>query len=138
MAKRYRRKPVADRKPISARKSFPWKKALLLLGLTAVFFTCYQVAISFYWGWVLHAYCIASGLLALAYVLWNRGLFTIPSPDVLPNDWSEIKKETFIKEQERRKKQSSLLLYILTPLIVSVLFDMIYLFLELNMGLKLL
>lgn len=138
MAKRYRRKPSVNHKPLSARKSFPWKKALLLLGLIAVFVTFYQVAMSFYWAWVLHAYCIASGLLALAYVLWNRGLLAIPSLDVLPHDWSKAQKEAFIKEQKRRKKQSSLLLYFLIPLIVSVLFDMIYLFLELNMGLKLL
>lgn len=137
MAKRYRRKPAANNKSTPEKKPFPWKKALILLGLILVFFSFYRIAIYLYWAWVLHAYCIAIGVLALAYVLWNRGIFTALTPADLPDAWSKEKKEAFLREQQKRKKQSSLLLYLLIPMMATVIFDMVYLFLELNMGLDL-
>jgi len=137
LAKQYRRKRTAHTKNKPEKKPFPWKKALILLGILIVFFSFYQIANYFFLAWVLHAYCITAGVLALAYVLWNRGIFSIPTPADLPDAWSREKKEAFIKEQIRRKKRSSILLYFLIPLIATVLFDMVYLFLELNMGMDL-
>lgn len=135
MAKRYRRKNTASSK--KQKKPFPWKKALILLGLVIVFFSFYQIAMYFFWSWVLHAYCITAGVLGLIYVLWNRGIFTIPAPADFPNSWSDADKEAFIKDQTKRKKDSAILLYILIPLIATIVFDMVYLFLEINMGLNL-
>lgn len=137
MAQYRRRHPAANKKSKPEKKPFPRKKVLILLGLTVVFFSFYQIACHFFWGWVLHAYCIAAGILGLAYVLWNRGLFSIPSPGALPADWSDEKKDAFIREQGERKRQSSFLLYLLIPLLITVVFDMVYLFLELNMGMDL-
>lgn len=138
MAKRYRRKNTASsKKQKKEKKPFPWKKVLILLGLTVVFFSFYRIAMYFFWEWVLHAYCIAAGILALAYVLWNRGIFTVPASADLPDGWSDTEKAAFIRDQSKRKKQSAILLYLLIPLIATVVFDMIYLFLEINMGLTL-
>lgn len=138
MAKRYRRKNTASSKKQKIEKRpFPWKKALILLGLVIVFFSFYQIAMYFFWSWVLHAYCIAAGILALIYLLWNRCIFTIPAPSDLPDSWSDTEKNAFIKDQAKRKKQSAILLYILIPLIATIVFDMVYLFLEINMGIKL-
>jgi len=138
LAKRYRRKNAAsNKKQKNEKKPFPWKKALILFGLVVVFFSFYQIAMYFFWSWVLHAYCITAGVLALIYLLWNRGIFTIPAPADLPDSWSDTEKDAFIKDQTKRKKDSAILLYILIPLIATIVFDMVYLFLEINMGLKL-
>ena len=119
------------------KKKFPLKKALLLLISLIVFFSIYQIASYFYVEWIIHVYCIAAGVLAFTYVVMNRGMLSKPERDRLPDDWSEAKKNIFLAEQEKRRKKSSVLLYFLIPIIMTVLFDMIYIYLTINMGIKL-
>ncbi len=138
MAKKiYRRKPAADKNRTLPKKPFPWKRALLLFLSFVFFFTLYQVGIYFYQLWVLHAYCIAAGVLVLAYGAWNRGLFRLPKPEELPKEWKREEKDAFIEGVAKRKKQSSVLLYFLIPLILTVFFDTVYLFLTNTMGVDL-
>ncbi len=136
MAKTYRRKQPASRKK-KQKEHFPWKKAGLLFLSLILFFSAYQIAIYFYQGWIVHTYCIAAGVLVVLYALINRGVFSIPSPENLPDEWSKEQKAIFIAEQQKRRRISSVLLYFLIPILMTVVWDMVYLFLTLNMGLKL-
>ncbi len=134
MAKRYRRKPASLPPKQAKRKPFPKKKALWLLLPLVGFFAVYQIALALFWNGILHVYCIAAGLLAVAYAIWNRGVFRIPDREELPEDWTPEDKTAFLAEQTERKRRSEILLYFLIPLIATVMFDMFYLFLTLTMG----
>lgn len=138
MKKKYKKKKAL---PSSSegqmKKKIPKKKLLILLISLVFFFSVYQIAIYFEFIFVLHAYCIAAGTLAVVYILINRGMLSPPDKDRLPEDWSEEKKEVFISEQTERKKKSSVLLYFLIPIILTVVYDMVYIYLTVNMGLDL-
>ena len=136
MAKTYHIKPKRGQKPLKkgAKKPFPKKKALTLLLMTALFFTVYQFAIAFYWGLIVDIYCTAAGLLLLAYIFIKRGVFTIPNKKNLPKDWDDKKKDDFLAELHKRKKCSEPLLYFIIPLIFTVVIDMFFIFLEINLG----
>ncbi len=117
------------------RRPFPWKKALLLLLSLAFFFSAYQIALMYYQGWILHVYCISAGLLAVLYLILNRGMLTVPDAASLPDEWDAARKKAFLNDVKERRRRTSVILYFLIPLILTVLYDMIYLFLTLNMGL---
>ena len=133
----YRRKALSKTTEPTERKPFPRKKALILFLAFLGFFTFYQVGVYLMWLWVLHAYAIAAGVLALAYGLWNRGVFRVPKPEELPHEWSKAEKEAFLAGIVTRKKRSSILLYFLIPLILSIVLDMFYLLLTVTMGVNL-
>ncbi len=138
MKKKTRKKArPASPAPKKRLSRIPKKKLLLLLLSLLVFFSIYQIAIHFRAGWILHVYCISAGALAIAYIAINRGMLSPPDRDRLPDDWSEEKKETFLQEQLVRRRRSSVLLYFLIPIILSVVYDMIYIYLTVNMGLSL-
>ncbi len=139
MAKKkvYRRKASPGKPEPTPKKPFPRKKALLLLLSFLVFFTFYQVGVYFEWLWVLHAYAIAAGVLALAYGIWNRGVLSVPKVEDLPAEWDKAEKEAFRDGIAARKRKSSILLYFLIPLILSVVFDMFYLLLTVTLGMNL-
>ena len=86
---------------------------------------------------MIHAYCIAAGVISVIYVTVNRGLFSVPEKDKLSDEWSDSEKEAFIAEQTKRKKNSEFLLYVLFALILTVIYDMIYIFITLDLGVKL-
>ena len=72
----------------------------------------------------------------LIYIFMNRGLLSVPEKKKLPDDWDNAKKDAFIAEQTARKKRSEVLLYVIIALLFTVLLDLFFIFLELNMGLK--
>ena len=131
-----RRKPALSQ-PETEKKPFQWKKALILFLSFLGFFTLYQIGVYLEWLYVLHAYAITSGVLALVYGIWNRGVFSMPKHEELPKDWSKQEKEAFLAGIADRKRRSSILLYFLIPMILSIVFDMIYLLVTLNLGVKL-
>ncbi len=118
------------------KRRIPKKKLFILLGSLALIFSVYQIAVYFYAEWIIHVYCISAGTLAAAYIIINRGLLSLPEEKQLPEAWSDDKKTEFLEEQKKRRKISSVLLYILVPIILTVIYDMIYLFLTINLGLK--
>lgn len=119
------------------KSKIPKKKLLLLALSTVLFFTVYQFAVSFGSEQIIHIYCISAGALAILYILINRGLLVKPDIAALPGDWSREEKEEFIVKQTERRKKSSVILYFLIPIILSVIFDMLYIFMTVNMGLNL-
>ncbi len=132
-----RKKVPVKQEARAPRKKLPVKKLLLLLLSFAVFYTVYQIAIYYYYGEIVHIYCISAGVLAVLYILYNRGRLTVPERDSLPDEWGEKEKDDFLAEVKTRRKKSSFLLYLLIPILLTVAFDMISIFLTLNMGIKL-
>lgn len=137
MAKKYRakRKKKVTASPAVTKKPFPKKKALILLGMIVLMIFVYQLAVSLSFHHIVDVYCVAAGVLLLAYVIVNRGLFQIPDKDRLSDAWDDEKKEAFLASQKRRKKASEPLLYLIISVIFAVFFDLVYIFLTLNLGL---
>ena len=138
MKKRQKKKKMSPATETGKRKKrIPKKKLLILFGSLIFFFSVYQIAIYFELIFILHTYCIAAGLLFVIYIIINRGMLTPPDKNTLPEDWSEEKKDSFVSEQIERRRKSSVLLYFLIPIILTVVYDMIYIYLTVNMGLNL-
>jgi hypothetical protein len=112
------------------KKPFPLRLMLLLLFNTVLIFGlyCYLVMRQNI-NWIFWIYYGATAAVALAYLIYNRGLSRDKiTPAELPRDWSENKKEAFFRERDERKQKSKWLLTLLFPLCLTILFDMIYLF----------
>ncbi len=112
---------------------FPVKKALILLLVTAVLFVIYQVMISLEMIWIMHAYWIALGVLAMVYIAINRGALRLASRDELPKEWTEEQKTALIDEQKRRRAISRPILYVIIAIMLTLIYDTCYLFYDLNL-----
>lgn len=76
-----------------------------------------------------HIYIIAGVVLALYYVIYNRGFVgRNATPDMLPNSMSPIEKQRFLEDSRERMKKSRWALTLIIPILLTFLADMIYLF----------
>ena len=133
MAKRYRRKqPKPKAQP--EKKPFPTKKVLIFLGILLPVFSFYQISLALGWNWIIHVYSIAAGVLAAAYVIYNRGVFSVPKEDDLPDTMTGAEKQALIETIRSHKEKSSVLLYALGPILVTVTYDVIYLYMTVTLG----
>lgn len=74
-------------------------------------------------------YISATTVLASVFIFMNRGISNdVPTKEQLRDDWSDEKKEEFIKDLIQSRKKAKKLLLILIPLIFTLLFDTVYLF----------
>ena len=121
MSKRSKRN--VTKAPGRAARPFPWKRLLLLIGLFFIFFAVYEAVIARQQIWILHVYCIAAGVLAAAYILLNRGILSVPVRDSLPSDWDEAEKDAYLNAVRERRRRTKWILYLLLPLILTVLVD---------------
>jgi len=119
--------------PANTEKSSSTKKWLLLLAEivgTVTAFAVYRLAADLSLGFVFWIYVGITTALALAYIIYNRGLsrrgVTI---DMLPDTMSPSEKEEFIADAERRMKRSKWMLALLIPFVFTFLFDAVELFL---------
>lgn len=119
------------------KKQFPVKRALILLSITAVIFTAYQVMIALEFAPAVHIYWIGLAVLAMVYIAINRGTFRPLSEDDLSDELTNEEKNEIINSQARRFEKSRPLLYIIIGIIFTLLFDTAYLFATMNLGLKL-
>ncbi len=136
--KKHRKKSKAVKSAPRKRifEGFPTRKVLTLLLSFAVFMLIYQIGVYFELMFMLHIYCTAAGALIVIYSFMNRGMFSLPKKEQLPCEWGDEEKESFIAEQKARRERSSVLLYFIIPIILTVAFDMIYLLLTVNLGLN--
>ena len=83
-----------------------------------------------YFMYVMIAYMILFAVCVLAYVIYNRGFsrrgLTL---DMLPEDWSQEKKESFIRDGEIRLKKSRPLTILIFAFALTFTVDIIELFL---------
>ena len=106
------------------------RKFLILLANTLLFATLYYVIPGLGFIYTPHVFLILGGALAIGYVVYNRGFNTKgKTADMLPDELPLQEREALIAEGLRREKRSQWVLYLLLPLLLVILFDVIYLFL---------
>ena len=78
---------------------------------------------------VYYAYWIVFAGFLIGYVAYNRA-FTRKSitPEMLPDSWSDEKKQEYIADGARRQERSKWMLSVIIPLLVTIAADAIYLF----------
>ena len=84
------------------KKKFPVKRALILLGLTALIFAAYQVMITLEFAPAVHIYWIGLAVFAMIYIAINRGTFRPISPSDLSDELTNEEKTAIINEQARQ------------------------------------
>ena len=82
-------------------------------------------------GFPIHYVYVGVGVvLGFGYVIYNRGFVAKnATPDMLPSTMSYEEKMEFIEQGKQRMKKSQWVLTLLLPIIVSLMLDMVYLFL---------
>ena len=75
------------------------------------------------------AYMIILGGFLIGYIIYNFA-FTRKNitPDMLPDSWSDDKKEQYISEGKTREKKSRWMLTVIIPFLFTFLADALYLF----------
>ena len=120
---------VTDTKADESQKKLD-KKALIYLfstvGLSAFFCAFYYSSIEissrneglrYFFPVVMFVYTAALTVLALVYIIYNRGFSRKGvTPDMLPDDWSEEKKIEFIENGKHRIERSKWMLVLIISL----------------------
>ena len=137
MSKKHKKKhkkefPTVDVTP-SAKKPFNFKLLGIVAMNTVVLFSFYRVAMNInptFFKVVLAIYLAATSVLAIAYVLYNRGFSRRGvTSEMLPDTMSAEQKCEFIADGERRLKKSKWMLTVLFPMIVIFMWDIIEIYL---------
>lgn len=111
------------------------KEMLIIIALTLLFMLIYFTAASLpselrYVSFaVMIIYMVALAAFAIVYICYNYA-FTRKdvTVDMLPDTWSEEKKQEFINKAVEHKARSRWMLMIIFPLIVTFIADVLYLF----------
>ena len=75
-------------------------------------------------------YMVSFGGLLVGYLIYNRAFINKDvTPDMLPSDWSDEKKQAFIDGNRRRAERSRWMLLLLIPFVFVFMAEAIYLFL---------
>ena len=74
-------------------------------------------------------YLVLAAGLTLAYYIVNRGFGQpITDPDQLPKEWSAKKKCDYVAHVTARHEKARLILYVLLPVVLVLMLDMINIF----------
>lgn len=109
------------------------KEMFLIIGLTLLFMFVYFGAGALPYptvGFITTGlYMSALLVTAVVYISYNYA-FTRKdlSPDMLPDDWDEQKKHDFIESGKEHFKKSRWMIFIIFPLAITFLADVLYLF----------
>ena len=103
--------------------------ALLILNTLLamlIYFGCVALELMF----MIYLYLGLAAVLLIVYVVYNRGFaLRDVTPDMLPDSLTLEQKQAKLDEAARRLRDSRWLLTVIVPLIITVMFDAIYLFL---------
>ncbi len=103
---------------------------LLLVLNTAALACLYFVLASHGFPYVTFIYLFIGAALAIWYVIYNRGFNTRgKTADMLPDSIPLAEREALIEAGKQRMQKSRWALLILLPLLITLLLDMVYLFL---------
>ena len=109
-------------------KQFRWKLALLMLGIFLVLALVYYILLRLQVIWASPVLYSAAAVLFLTFFFVNRGFSREPvAREILPDDWPEARKDSFIEEDIRRKAFARKLMIPLVPVLLLVCADMILL-----------
>ena len=119
-----------SKKPFSEKSK---KELWILIGCCFIFMLVYFVAanipvpiISFIVMWL---YMLGLAVFVVVYVVYNYAFSRKNiTPEMLPNDWSVEKKSDYIQKGQDRARKSRWMIFVIFPLIVTFIADLIYLF----------
>ena len=78
---------------------------------------------------VYYAYWIVFAGFLIGYVAYNRAFSRKNiTPEMLPDSWSDEKKQDYIADGARRQEKSKWMLSVIIPLLITIAADAIYLF----------
>ena len=77
----------------------------------------------------MYGYMLAFGGFLVAYIAYNRA-FTRKgvTVDMLPDSWSDEKKQEYVEDGVRRAEKSKWMLSVIIPFLITILADTLYLF----------
>ncbi|MBQ8310511.1 MAG: hypothetical protein IJX80_05805 [Clostridia bacterium] len=112
------------------------KALMLLLLVNSILFTAlYFVFVHFGFDYILLIYCAVGAMLAVGFVIYNRGFaWKGVTPEMLPDTMSYVEKCQFIEDGKARLRKSRWVLTVIFPIILAVAIDMMILFLFPMMG----
>ena len=111
-----------------------WATVALTLLLLAGWYGCMAVGEAthndnLFFG-VMIAYFLVFAITFIAYLAYNRGFVNKNvTAEMLPADWSEEKKQTFLADEKARAKKSRWMLTVILPIVFAIGADLMYLFL---------
>ena len=130
-----RKRPDLGKNGVPAKESTPMtretKRRLgatvgLTVVLMAIWFGCMGAGMA---KAVMIAYFAVFGVLLLTYLAYNRGFVNKDvTAEMLPADWSEEKKQTFLQNEKLRVEKSRWMLTLIIPFIVVFMCEALYLF----------
>lgn len=135
------RREIETKKPemTPEQKKTATARVLTVVGVTFVLLVVYFSVSSLVeagrlaYGWgigVMVTYMTAFAALLIAYIIYNRAFCAKNlTADMLPSDWSDEKKQTFLDENRKRIEKSKWMLLLIIPFVFVFLAEALYLFL---------
>ena len=103
-----------------------WATAGLTLLLLVIWYGCMAAALA---KAVMIAYFLVFAVLLVTYIAYNRGFVNKDvTAEMLPADWSEEKKQTFLQNEKLRVQKSRWMLTVIIPFIIVFMCEALYLF----------
>ena len=103
-----------------------WATAGLTLLLLVIWYGCMAAALA---KAVMIAYFLVFAVLLVTYIAYNRGFVNKDvTAEMLPADWSEEKKQTFLENEKLRVQKSRWMLTVIIPFIIVFMCEALYLF----------
>lgn len=114
--------PLSD-----AAKKRLWVTAGLTLILLFIYYGCVSLG---YFQVVMVVYGLAFAALIVTYLAYNRGFINKDvTPDMLPPDWSEERKQAFVEGNRVRAEKSRWMVTLIIPFVMVFMCEALYLFL---------
>ena len=117
-----------NRRPRCKRKVF---FMLFTSAMSVIMFAVYRFSLflDFFFSQIMWTYIIAVAMLILACIFYNRGfLHKGITPEMLPIDWDEKKKQEFIRDAEKRIRRSAWMFSMIVALLATFFFEAFELF----------
>ena len=103
-----------------------WATAGLTVVLLTIWYGCMAAALA---KAVMIAYFVVFAVLLVSYIAYNRGFVNKDvTAEMLPADWSEEKKQTFLQNEKLRVQKSRWMLTVIIPFIIVFMCEALYLF----------
>lgn len=114
-------------KPLSPTvKKRMWTTVTLTFALLFIYYAC--IALGFAQP-IMIVYFVAFAAILVTYLAYNRGFVNKDvTVDMLPDDWSEEKKQEFVKANHDRAEKSRWMVTLIIPFVVVFMCEALYLF----------
>lgn len=119
--------PPKESKPMTKEfKRRLWATVALTFILLFVYYGCVAVGLA---KAVMIAYFVTFTVLIVIYLAYNRGFVNKDvTVEMLPADWSEEKKQSFVEGNKRRAERSRWMMIVIIPFVIVFMCEVLYLF----------